>query len=168
MSLLQLNISKLSEGIHTYSLETPPNDIGLDERFDRQVNVLATLEKTSRQLLLRVELKTTGLFSCDRCLDEFRLEVQGSYKIAYLPVGDASVGLEEFEVQYIHADTNVLDLGEDVRQYALLALPVKLLCREDCAGLCPVCGINKNRGVCEHIEETLDPRWSVLKRFLGN
>jgi uncharacterized protein len=168
MSLLRLNISKLSEGVHTYRLETPPDDIGLDQRFDRQVRILATLEKTSRQLLLQVELKTGGLFCCDRCLDEFRMEIGNTYKIAYLPAGDATGGLEGFEVQFLHTDANVIDMGEDVRQYALLALPVKLLCKEECAGLCPVCGINKNRDLCEHTQEGYDPRWSVLKRFLEN
>lgn len=168
MSVLRLNISKLSEGVHKYSLEAQPGDIGLDERFDRPVSVSATLEKTSRQLFLHVELVTAGLFSCDRCLDELRREVKGNYTITYVPDAEAAEGLDEFEVQYIHADTNVIDLGEDVRQFTLLALQLKMLCREECAGLCPVCGINKNKTSCDHAPESTDSRWSALKRFLEN
>jgi uncharacterized protein len=168
VSLLRLNISKLSEGIHKHSLEAQPDTIGLDARFDEPVRVSATLEKTSRQLFLRVEFVTAGLFSCDRCLDEYRREVRNGYTIVYVTDSHATEGLDEHEVQVIHADTNIIDLAEDIRQYVLLALPLKMLCRENCAGLCPECGINRNRGTCKCGEVDVDPRWEGLKRFLGN
>ncbi|HWP83023.1 MAG TPA: DUF177 domain-containing protein [Bacteroidota bacterium] len=165
---MRLNISKLSEGIHKQSLEAQPDEIGLDARFGEPVRVSATLEKTSRQLFLHVEIVTAGLFSCDRCLDEFRREVRNSYTIVYVSDPQAAEGLDEQEVQVIHADTNMIDLGEDVRQYTLLALPLKILCLEECAGLCPECGMNRNRGTCRCATVTTDPRWEGLKRFLGN
>ena len=60
----------------------------------------------------------------------------------------------------------ILDLTEAVRQYALLALPMKPLCRQDCAGLCPTCGRNLNQGGCDCPPQGLDPRWSGLSKLL--
>ena len=74
----------------------------------------------------------------------------------------------EEEVQYLPVDTNIIDLGEDVRQYLTLSLPLKTVCREDCAGLCPICGINKNKATCSCTMEESDPRWVDLKKFLNN
>ena len=57
----------------------------------------------------------------------------------------------------------VLDLSEAVRQYALLALPMKPLCQEDCAGLCPQCGANLNGGSCSCGRDCISSPWAQLK-----
>jgi uncharacterized protein len=54
-----------------------------------------------------------------------------------------------------------------VRQYALLAIPMKPLCREGCAGLCPTCGRNLNQGPCDCPPQVLDPRLSGLRKLLS-
>jgi len=56
-----------------------------------------------------------------------------------------------------------MDLTEPVRQALLVALPMKPLCREDCAGICPQCGANRNETQCGPAEETVDDRWSGLR-----
>lgn len=167
MSELTINISKLSLGHHQRLLEAEPVSIGLDVRFNRTVRVDVSLEKSNRQLLLRVQFTTGGLFTCDRCLDEFQREVSSGYAIMYV-TGNEPVEAEEAEIQVIAPDTNTIDIGEDVRQYTILALPLKMLCREDCAGLCPVCGINRNRATCSGHNGEIDPRWAVLKQIQHN
>lgn len=168
MSELRINISNLSEGIHHRSLATQPAEIGLDTRFTQTVAVYATLEKTNRQLYLHAEVKTGGIFTCDRCLDDFRREVICTFSIVYVSDDRTDVELEGEDVQVISPDTNLLDIGEDVRQYVILVLPQKLLCKDECAGLCPSCGRNLNKGSCECVREEIDPRWEGLKKFLEN
>lgn len=168
LSELRINISNLSEGIHHRSLETEPAEIGLDSRFEKKVSVSATLEKTSRQLFLQADVRTGGVFNCDRCLEDFRKDVSCAFTIVYVSDGRAAAELEDKDVQIISPGTNLIDIGEDVRQYAILALPQKLLCKEDCAGLCPSCGSNLNRGSCSCVREEMDPRWEELKKFLEN
>jgi len=169
VSSLRINISRLSEGHHHYSLSAEASEIGLDERFERVVTVEADVEKTSRQMFLRAEARTSGSFVCDRCLDPFRMDVVSRHAVVYLQGPESPEDLQEFEeVQYLSPDTNIIDLGEDVRQFLILSLPLKILCREDCAGLCPVCGANRNRSSCSCTTEEGDPRWAELKRFLGN
>ena len=56
-------------------------------------------------------------------------------------------------------ERHILDLSEAVRQYAIIGVPMKVLCREECAGLCMVCGKNLNEGSCYCKSETRDPEW---------
>ncbi len=173
VSDLRINISRLPEGLHTFPLQTDPAAIALDERFTRVVTVQATVEKTARQLVLTAEILAEGEFVCDRCLEGFKLPLSATYTIAYLQEqrSDEEFSREEGEqqeVQVISPETNMVDLGDDVRQYLLLAVPAKLLCRESCAGLCPRCGANLNREQCTCAQEETDPRWEDLKRFGEN
>jgi uncharacterized protein len=55
-----------------------------------------------------------------------------------------------------------LDLRPMVRELAIVELPAAPLCRDECRGLCPVCGVDRNTLDCGHDEAALDPRWSVL------
>ncbi len=164
---LKIRISGLSNGVHEYTMETQPALLGLDANFSGPVHVRAHLDKSSRQLLLRTEVETTGRFQCDRCLEEFQRAVGAAYAIVYVYNPADAAGVDEEEVQVITPETTSIDLGEDVRQMIVLSIPLKLLCREDCRGLCPHCGKNLNAGACGCTESTLDPRWNPLKSLLN-
>ncbi len=168
VSGLRINISRLAQGTHHWALETEPVNIGLDTRFNKTVKVQATLEKTSRQLYLQVEFTTGGLFTCDRCLDEFQKNITNKYKMVYVSSDQAAKEVDRGEIQIISLDTSFIDLGEDVRQYSILALPQKLLCQENCEGLCPTCGTNLNRTKCECQTQEIDSPWEVLKNLFEN
>jgi uncharacterized protein len=104
---------------------------------------------------LRFDIRVHG--PCYRCLDDAVLElpiVAQEYQ-ATNP-GDA----EELTTQYVADDR--LDLAGWARDASALALPDKILCRPDCAGLCPVCGRNLNDEPHTHDEEPADPRWGAL------
>ena len=58
-----------------------------------------------------------------------------------------------------------LDLCEAVQEQVIMALPVRPLCREDCRGLCPVCGADLNEESCTCAEKTVDPRWKALSEL---
>ena len=87
----------------------------------------------------------------------------------YFPVTDAVSGvvlpLPEEPDSFTIDEYYILDLTEAVRQYALMVIPMKPLCREDCAGLCPGCGSNLNQGPCGCPPVEADPRWSVLSKM---
>jgi uncharacterized protein len=59
-------------------------------------------------------------------------------------------------------ERHILDLTEAIRQYTLLAIPMKPVCKTNCAGLCPNCGHNLNYGPCNCPPQEVDPRWSKL------
>jgi uncharacterized protein len=68
---------------------------------------------------------------------------------------------EELRTQYVQE--NRLDLSTWARDAVALALPEQILCKEDCAGLCAVCGEDLNENPHEHEEERSDPRWAALE-----
>lgn len=106
---------------------------------------------------LRLRFETALVGPCMRCLKhaEPGVEVQ-SREV------DAPGGGEELQSPYLHGET--LDLAAWTRDAFALAAPVKVLCREDCAGLCPVCAADLNEAGPEHHHETApDPRWAKLR-----
>lgn len=108
-------------------------------------------------LRLRFEATLTG--PCMRCLADATSVVE----VLAREVSQPGEG-EELESPYLQA--GVLDLGAWARDALALALPAQLLCRPDCAGLCPVCGADLNQAGPDHAHEReLDPRWAKLSEL---
>jgi uncharacterized protein len=112
-------------------------------------------------------LETSLEMACARCLDPVVERVERQYDLLYRPLGtdagkeELSITAAEAEVSYYQGEGLLL---EDVlREQVLLAAPLKLICREDCKGLCPHCGKNMNLEPCSCAEARTDPRWSALK-----
>jgi uncharacterized protein len=119
-----------------------------------------TLTQTSSGLVLDLELATRVLGPCVRCLADAGLDVE----VAAREYQASSPGeSEELTTPYI-ANTR-LDLSAWAHDAVALALPDKILCREDCAGLCSVCGKDLNREPHEHEGEDVDPRWAALSEL---
>jgi uncharacterized protein len=95
---------------------------------------------------------------CYRCLEDAVLEVPIAAR-EYQATNPE--GSDELRNPYLEADN--LDLGAWARDAVALALPDKILCRAECAGLCPVCGKNLNEEPHTHDEEQSDSRWSALE-----
>lgn len=112
-------------------------------------------------------LEATARCTCSRCLKEVPLSVQFCLDDIYFPVVDVATGAllrlpEEADSGFIIDDHHVLDITEAVRQSTILALPMKPLCRADCAGICPDCGVNRNEVDCFCKSIGIDPRWALL------
>lgn len=133
------------------------------------VEVTADIRKDAQKVRL-VGRVTTGLeLDCSRCLESFAVPIDANFDVLFLPAaantGDAEqeVGDEDLGVSFYKDDT--IDLGEVLREQFYLALPMKPLCREDCRGLCPVCGKNRNRESCDCQSQWVDPRLDALRKL---
>jgi uncharacterized protein len=111
---------------------------------------------------------------CGRCLEPFTLPVDQDLDLFYLRRSSGEAGEEADEVELAdrdmviaYYDGDVLDLGEMIREQFFLAVPLKRLCREDCAGICPTCGGNRNltRCECPPPEAAASPFGSLRKLF---
>ncbi len=109
---------------------------------------------------------------CSRCLEKFKYHLEDNFYeeftqlpgVSTEPKGEAGrLKLEKGEKFVFRGE--VLDLSEYFRQLYLILQPLKLLCREDCQGLCPFCGANKNKEQCSCRQEEIDPRWAALREF---
>lgn len=163
---IRIRISGLSSGLHEYHFSITPSDIGLDEHFHSSIEVDAHLDKASHQLYLKTAIRTSASFECDRCLDGFEQQLSIRYTMFYIYDEQESGKFPEDEVQIINPDTVYLELAEDVRQFVLLSVPLKLLCKEDCKGLCTNCGTNWNHASCDCKRELIDSRWSGLQNLM--
>jgi len=120
-----------------------------------------------RDIRLRGRLSAGLELQCARCLEPLRQDVKRDFELLYRPLGadagrdELSVTDAEAEIGYYQGDGLLL---EDVlREQVLLALPLKVTCRDDCKGLCPQCGKNLNHEQCSCSIEVEDPRWAALK-----
>ena len=118
---------------------------------------------TVRAGVVQLSARATFVFHgrCDRCL--------GAFEKAYdVPLEHTLVATLEDEENddYILLDQYQLDLADLTLADILLELPYKSLCREDCRGLCPMCGKNLNEGLCGCTRKSVDPRLAVLGQLL--
>lgn len=143
---------------------------GEDFRLKAPVELAAEIRKDTQKIRLVGKIRTTLDVNCGRCLEPFDIPVDTAFDLMFMPepavprdgehqVHDTDVGVSSYK-----GDT--IDLGEVMREQFFLALPMKPLCRQDCRGLCPVCGVNRNREQCDCREEWTDPRLAVLKKLL--
>lgn len=136
---------------------------------ESQVRGEVRLTRTDRGILVKARLDSEIEIACGRCLREFNWSFGLDFEEEYLPTVDLVSGARlplPGETGYFMIDhRHLLDLAEAVRQYSLLLVPMKALCQEDCLGLCPGCGQNRNLGPCRCPAEEIDPRWTPLLKL---
>jgi uncharacterized protein len=123
--------------------------------------VSATLDvsHTTTGYSLRLRFDTALEGPCMRCLEEAEPEVGVDAREVDQPGGG-----EQLDSPYLEEEQ--LDLRAWARDALALALPAQIVCREDCLGLCSVCGENLNRAGAEHAHEREpDPRWAALREL---
>jgi len=165
---MKIQVGGLSQGTHSYQFRETSAALELDGRFQSDVTVDASLEKTATQIFLRVHVTTEGSFSCDRCVTRFTLPLKGTYRMCYVWDGSESELLDPSEVQVLPPGLPVINITDDVRQTALLTIPFKLLCHAGCRGLCPQCGKNLNDESCTCTGDSKDGRWEALRMLRNN
>ena len=144
-----VRVESLKLGGQAYAAEPDPVEGRLD------------VSRTSSGYALRLRFELTLAGPCQRCLDPARLDLELDAREV-----DQS-GTEDEELQSPYVDGEELDVSRWAHDAVVLALPSRMLCREDCAGLCPVCGESLNDADPEaHRHETGgDPRWAKLREL---
>ena len=145
--------------VDSETVEVPEAD------YTRAIAGRVRLLRTARGILLRANLSVQPTLECARCLEPFEAEVELNIEEMYVFERDpvtlqpVEAGPDEFRL----VEEQYLDLSDAVRQYEETAVPISPVCREACAGLCPVCGKNRNRDACDCVAEADSvPAWSGL------
>ena len=123
------------------------------------------------------EIRVTGQVrvrlqaECDRCLEPAEFPVDSTFELYYRPVAEGygeekSLDSGEAEMGFYEGDG--LELNDVLREFVLLALPMQKLCDENCQGICPVCGQNRNQKECRCQTTAGDDRWAALKEIRKN
>ncbi len=167
-----VDLSKLESSRAEYEFELASDEIdfeGEEIELKSDVKVSAKLEKHIAQTEIEGEISTMLEIDCSRCLTQVENDLKIPFSAAFVTPENYSqnkekeLDAEELDVSVI--ENEEIDLAELVREQILLAIPAQFLCREDCKGLCPVCGGNKNLIDCNCKFEEIDPRWSALKNI---
>ena len=158
---LRLNVADLLRrpgGARDFTVEAPLAELGngvASFPADTPVRVAGTLEHVADGIVVRAEVEAPWQAVCSRCLQ---------------PVaGDIAVHVDELyepaplEGETYPLDDDTLDLTPLVRDALLLELPLAPLCTEDCAGICPSCGVDRNETQCDCRVDDTDPRWAALR-----
>lgn len=139
----------------------------------------ATFQKVSGGVLLHGELTAKVQSACKRCLADVALEVPVEFTLNLVPeqalkasaggegeddeAGERAGSFEMNDADREPFDGKTIDLDPIVREQVLLALPMHAVCKEDCKGLCGVCGQNLNEKACGCQTKVVDPRLAALK-----
>ncbi|MBD3288215.1 hypothetical protein GF337_05370 [candidate division KSB1 bacterium] len=172
---MKIQLSALKEGMNEITFEHTAETLGIGEEeefsgiFINAIDVNIDANKIGNQLFLDVVVKTIGNFVCDRCLDDFETEMKERFRLAYSLDNDVNVEKEEDGgIRFLTKDSTVIDITDDIRESLLLVVPMKKLCTEECKGICPQCGVNRNAEECNHTDEKIDPRWEALKKLYNS
>ncbi len=134
------------------------------------IRVQGRLRKVAEQVFFEGQIRGRVTAPCGRCLEDAQMDFEAEAQGVFLPPSALAPGADEpgpetDELDLYRHDGAAVDLRPLVREQVVLALPVQPLCREDCAGLCQVCGANRNVEACTCQTEAGDPRFAVLDQL---
>lgn len=167
-----IDLFELSEPIYDFNVELSPAEINLDEetlRLFAPVKIAGRLRKGIAQVDVEGTIVTKVEIDCTRCLSQAKQALNFPFKVVYVTEEnytqeeEAELRAEDLEVAVF--DGEKIDLNELSREQITLNLPTRFLCGENCKGLCPKCGANRNTENCGCEENDIDPRWAKLKNL---
>ena len=154
----------------TYRLDHPVSSDGGDFHIFPQGQL--SMMRVDRGIWVSASVAVRVGQTCSRCLKRFHYPLNIAIEEEYLPTVDINTGKslpvpEMAEGSFTIDKRHLLDLSEAVRQYAITSQPMKPLCRQDCQGLCPICGMDRSDNHCTCMERDVDARWVPLVQLLG-
>lgn len=162
---LGVPLSEIGEGISHFVFHVVDFDLEINpgRSFAKELEVNAQFTVVGDEYLLKAEVKGEGNFNCDRCGEVISKSVKGVVQTLYTFDRIKYEETNSDDIRLLSGSDQEIDIRQDVRDALVLAVPAKILCREDCLGLCPQCGVNLNRKKCKCSVQETDPRWDVLK-----
>lgn len=163
-----INVKLLKMHPHTsqtFSMQENYSDelLGLDSSFKEPVRIDLQVENTGRVLVGKGTVQTVISLVCSRCLKEISYQINAPMQVT-MAESYNSRQFEEAGEEFLEVDHNGdVDLSSCVREAILFNLPLIPLCRDDCQGICPGCGVDLNLAKCQCQPQEIDPRWQKLK-----
>lgn len=139
-----------------------------DQAGHIEATLNVNLQKIGDEVLVRGDVSAMLHHVCSNCLVEFDAAVDTELELVYRPAqeleaGEAELELAELDTGFYRDDE--IDLDDLTREQVILNLPMKPLCDEDCKGICPTCGVNRNETQCDCVGRRIDPRLAVLEKL---
>jgi uncharacterized protein len=167
---MRIELENLEGGKSGFAHVYNPDDLNpVDERVNLSApaTVNGKIRLAGNEVFVNGHVDARAEVECDRCLKPIELPVNADFELEYITGSEyessAVAELTEAEMSVAVFDGEALDVDEIVKEQILLAVPTRMLCREDCKGICPQCGTDRNTGECNCETKEIDPRWAALK-----
>ncbi len=170
---MKIDLSTLSHEPLPFDLKVGGDeidDLTAELELSADISVTGTIRRQGVQIEITGHLAAPATASCRRCAEPFPLTIAADFEAVYVEPEHFS---SEKDKELTGDDLNVdivtdseIDMGQITREQIILAIPEKLICRENCRGLCEKCGQNLNNGDCKCETAEPDPRWAGLKDLI--
>lgn len=167
---MKIDLNRSDGSITGFELDIEANDVDLESDFARvngRVISRGTVANEETHTVVEAEVEAPLFIDCSRCLKEIPLQQQLSFRTAFVCddglSDDQEVELDLRDLELSFSDEDEVDLVDVIREQIMLSLPAHPLCKEDCKGLCEICGSDRNQVNCDCKTEETDPRWAALK-----
>ena len=159
---------KKGDFAHVYQPEEL-NPVDERVRLMEPAAVTGRIRLAGNEVFVNGHIDTRAQVECDRCLQPVEWPVNADFELEYISGSDyessEAAELTEAEMSVSVFDGEAIDLDEIVKEQILLTVPTRMLCREDCKGICPECGTDRNTVECSCVTKDIDPRWAALKNL---
>ncbi len=169
---MYISLQELELRTVRFNVDIPSGQIEFDKHIGQSSPLHAEgtaqlLNRSLGEIRMQGDLRVQIDGTCDRCIEAASYSIENHFDLVYMPADEAAVGgedeIDEAAIEVGYYEGNGIELNDVLREVVLLALPMRLVCREDCQGICPVCGQNRNQTNCHCEPAITDDRWSKLK-----
>ena len=171
---MRVELSSLEGKSGRFAHAYQPDELTLhDERVGlaQPPGIAGRIFRADGQLFIEGQLTALAQVECDRCLTPIELPVAKEFTLEYVTTeayqAFEAAELSEEDLALSVFDGEGIDIDEIVREQLLLAVPSQTLCRENCKGLCPACGEDRNLVDCDCKGSEIDPRWKGLENLVN-
>ena len=164
---MKVFIKDLHEGLHERHEAVTAESLSFPdpESYPQLVIIDLVIDRLDNIYRMKINVRTQAKQVCDRCLDEYTTDLHEVVEQIY-QLGTGMLDDDE-DVVVLPVDTREIDISDAIREVVVMSRPIKLLCSEQCKGLCPHCGVNRNQKQCKCDADEIDPRLETLKSLLN-
>jgi len=169
---MRIELENLEGGKGDFAHVYKPDDLNpVDERVSltQPATVSGKVRLAGNEVFVNGHVEARARVECDRCLQPVEAPVNADFALEYISGSEyessEAAELTEAEMSVSVFDGRAIDVDEIVKEQILLAVPTRMLCRENCKGICPECGTDRNTGDCSCATNDIDPRWAALKNL---
>lgn len=163
---MKINVHSLTDGVHIFEFDLDGSelDLGKQDFSIKEISLRCTVNKSDKNVYIAFRARAKVGFVCDSCLVDFADVLVEEFSIFYTSDKETAKYDDEQVVQLFKPGTPI-DLSNGLKENLLLAIPMKIVCSEDCKGLCLSCGMNLNEDRCNCKKTVVDPRWAGLEQL---
>lgn len=163
---MKINIQNLENGLIEIDEEIEPVFINKEIKpyYPNKIALHALVDKFGKDYRINVNINTTALYICDMCLTQFNYSFQAAQQMIF-QIGSGKLEATEDIIQ-LPGNATEIDITPVLSEMVLLNHPIKMICKEDCKGICPSCGADLNTEECRCSKESTDPKWDQLRKLI--